>query len=234
MQALVATQDNVANNLANVSTPGFKALRAVYQGRYMAVDKSLAGRSCTGGGIGLSATMRDVSVGAIQPTGGPLDVAIDGPGFFVVEGLENQPMYTRNGRFHLNSNSELVTQAGWRLLDGDGRPIVVTGANPSIRDDGAVYAGGVEVGQLGLVEFENPGSLQSVGMSLYLAPEPAGEPIPATESRLAAEAVEMSNVNVVREMIRMMMGLRQYEAAYRAVRTIDESVDLAVNRVPAQ
>jgi len=233
MRALVTTQDNVANNLANVSTPGFKALRAIYQGRYMAVDKALVGRSCTGGGVGLSATMRDISVGSIQPTGGPLDAAIDGPGFFVVEGLENEPMYTRNGRFHLNSDSELVTQAGWRLLDGDGQTIEVTGANPSIRDDGTVYADGAEVGRLGLVEFENPGSLQSVGMSLYIAPAAAGAPTPATQPRLAVKAIEMSNVNVVREMIRMMMGLRQYEAAYRAVRIIDESIDLAVNKVPA-
>ncbi len=234
MRALVATQDNVANNLANVSTPGFKAMRAVYQGRYMAIDNSSAGKSSSGGGVGLSATIRNISVGAIQPTGGPLDAAIDGPGFFVLKGLQDEPMYTRNGRFHINGNSELVTQAGWRVLDSGGAPIQVTGTNPLIRDDGTIYADGVEVAQLGLVEFENPESLQSVGMSLYMAPAAAGAPTPATQSRLAAEAIEMSNVNVVHEMIRMMMGLRQYEAAYRAVRIIDESVDLAVNRLPAQ
>jgi flagellar basal body rod protein FlgG len=233
MQALVTTQDNIANNLANVSTPGFRAQRGVCHGRYMAVDKSLSGRSCRGGGVGMTATTRDTSAGGIQPTGGSLDAAIDGPGFFVVEGPENQPMYTRNGRCHLNSNSELVTQAGWRLLDVDGSPIQVTGTNCSIRDDGTIYADGVEVAQLGLVEFENPVALQSVGASLYMAPPPAGAPTPATQSRLKAKAVEMSNVSAVREMVRMMMGLRQYEAAHRAVRIIDESINLAVNKVPA-
>jgi flagellar basal body rod protein FlgG len=200
----------------------------------MAIDDSSAGRSSSGGGVGLSGTVRNISVGSIQPTGGRLDAAIDGPGFFMVQGLQEEPMYTRNGRFHINGDSELVTQAGWRVLGSGGAPIQVTGANPLIRDDGTIYADDAEVARLGLGEFENPGSLQSVGMSLYIAPPAAGAPTPATQSRLAAEAVEMSNVNVVREMIRMMMGLRQYEAAHQAVRIIDQSVNLVVNRVPAQ
>ncbi len=233
MQALIATQDTVANNLANVNTPGFKGHRAVYYGRYMYVDSRMPDRGCTGGGVRLSGTARDLSAGAIQPTGGRLDVAIDGPGFFVVEGVQGERMYTRNGRFQLNSNSELVTQAGWRVLGEDGRPIVVTGANPVIRSNGAVYADDVEVGRLQVVEFAEPAMLESLGMSLYAAPAAAGQPTAATESRLKAEAIEMSNVNVVREMINMMIGLRQYEAAYRAVRIIDDSVNLAVNRVPA-
>jgi len=233
MQALVATQDNVANNLANVNTPGFKSLRAVYHGHYMDIARNAAGRSCTGGGVTLSGVVKDLSVGSVQPTGGPLDVAIDGPGFFVVEGPQQQPLYTRNGRFTLNSNSELVTQSGSRVLGPDGRPIVVTGANPSIRPDGTVFADDVRAGQLDLVEFENPNLLELLGMSLYAAPESAGEPTAATETRLAPESLEMSNVNVVSEIVRMMMGLRQYEAAYRAVRIIDESVNLAVNRVPS-
>jgi len=233
MQALVATQDTIANNLANVNTPGFKSLRAVYRGHYMNIARKVSGRSCTGGGVTLSGVAKNLTVGSIQPTGGPLDVAIDGPGFFVVEGPQDEPLYTRNGRFTLNSNSELVTQTGWRVLDTDGRPIVVTGSNPSIRSDGTVFAGGSEVGRLGLVEFESPHMLELMGMSLYAASPSAGEPTAATESRLAPKALEMSNVNVVGEMIRMMMGLRQYEAAYRAVRIIDESVNLAVNKVPS-
>jgi len=233
MRALVTTQDNVANNLANVSTPGFKSLREVYQGRQMGINTRAWGRGCIGGGVALSAVQKDLSSGAIQPTGGPLDVAIDGPGFFVVEGLQGESMYTRNGRFHLNRDSELVTQAGWRILDPDGRPIVVRGADVSIRNDGSVFADGVEMGRLDLVEFERPGMVRPVGMSLYMATEDAGGPFAAAESTLAPKAVEMSNVNVVREMIRMMMGLRQYEAAYRAIRIIDESVNLVVNRVPA-
>lgn len=235
MRALTTTQDTVANNLSNINTPGFKTGHASYKGFYIdgISDRMMPGKSTRGGGVVLASIGKDMGLGAVQMTGSALDVAIDGPGFFVVNGPDDQQLYTRNGRFELNSVSQLVTQAGWPVLAENGRPLMVTGANPKIESDGSVHAGGAEIGRIKITEFEKPGLLESIGMSLYSAPTSAGEPLPAAESRLAPKSLEMSNVNVVRETIKMVMGLRQYEAAQRAIRVIDDSLNLAVNKVPS-
>jgi flagellar basal-body rod protein FlgF len=235
MRALVSTQDTVANNLANVNTPGFKSAQVSYQGTYIdaRLDKTMPGKSSSGGGVYLATIGKDMGNGALQTTGSALDVAIDGPGFFAVDGPEGQLLYTRNGRFGLNSQSELVTQAGRRVMNNNGRPIVVEGSNPEIRANGSVWAGGTEVDRLMISEFESPGMLASIGMSLYSAPDTAGAPMSAAEPRLATKSLEMSNVNVIRETIKMVMGMRQYEAAQRAIRMIDDTLNLTVNKVPS-
>ncbi len=235
MRALINTQDTVANNLANVDTPAFKSSRATYKGFYIdtSANKNMLGNVSSGGGVELAAITKDMTAGGLQTTGEALDVAIDGPGFFAVNGPNGQVLYTRNGRFGLNSRSELVTQAGWQVLNQNGQPIQVTGADPKIQEDGSIWADGAEFDRLMVVEFDKPRQLESIGMSLYSAPKQAGAPVPATSSRLAPGMLEISNVNVIREMVRMVMGMRQYEAAQRAIRVIDDSLNLAVNKVPS-
>ena len=140
MRALVTTQDTVANNLANVNTPAFKTSQASYRGFYIdpTRDDRMPGKTSSGGGVALATIGKDMTAGGLQTTGGALDAAIDGPGFFAVYGPDGELLYTRNGRFGLNSRSELVTQAGWQVVNEGGRPIAVEGANPEIWADGSI------------------------------------------------------------------------------------------------
>jgi flagellar basal-body rod protein FlgF len=209
----------VANNIANLNTTGYKSDGSIFQeflmpvarsGRFQPADQRLSF-------VQDRATWHNFSTGATRPTGNPLDLAIDGDAFLVVQTARGE-RYTRNGALQISSTGELVTSAGDRVL-GDGGPIQFqnTDNNIAINRDGTITVreGGnansnSSRGKLRLVRFAQVQQLLKEGSSLFRAPEGVA-PQPADLSvRVVQGSIEQSNVNSVIEMARMVELTRTY------------------------
>ncbi|EGO64072.1 flagellar basal-body rod protein FlgF [Acetonema longum] len=231
--------DVTANNLANANTTGYKKDVAVNKDFASLLIKRIndgqeenIGRLGVGVQVDEVVTMHDM--GVTRVTGNPLDLAIEGKGFFAVE-TPTGVCYTRNGNFTRDSLGQLVTQDGYRVL-GQGGAIqldgsTIIGQNGSVRvtltDDDQAEA--IEVGQLQFVEFDNEKQLRKIGDSLYVY---EGEQPPAQASGIIQQGMlEGSNVNVVTEMVNMITGYRAYEISAKVVQTHDTLLDKAANEV---
>ena len=211
--------DVVANNVANLNTNGFKADNSLFEEYLMPVARenrfNLADRQVSF--VNDRGTWRDQQQGGIQVTGNPLDVAIDGPGYLVVQ-TQGGERYTRNGALQVNAQGQLVTADGLPVL-GDNGPITFqpTDRNVAISSDGRVSvlegtATNVESlrGTLRMARFANPQQLQKEGNNLFSAP--AGVAATAdTTPRLLQGSIEKSNVNGVIEISRMIQISRAYQ-----------------------
>jgi flagellar basal-body rod protein FlgF len=208
----------VSNNVANLSTTGYKADNSAFSEFLMpgAHSDQFSGPDRRPSFVQDRATWHDFSQGPFQQTGGPLDVAIDGEGFFAVQ-TQRGERYTRNGGFQISNTGEIVTSAGDRVL-GESGPIVL---QPTDRDIVVTSDGTVKVreglsltsdstrGKLRLVTFANPQSLQKDGTSMFAAP--AGIlPQPAQKISIAHGVLEKSNVRSVLEMSRLIEITRKY------------------------
>jgi flagellar basal-body rod protein FlgF len=210
--------DIVANNIANVNTTGFKADGAVFSeylqngassDRFQGADRRISF-------VQDRQTWHDVTQGAIQSTGSPLDVAIDGNAYFVVQTARGE-RYTRNGSFQINGEGQLVTSAGEPVL-GDGGPIVFANGDNgiTINPDGTVRVqegtSGTDGGRgrVRLASFANPQLLRKDGGSTYVAPEGVQPEAPAAGVRILQGSIEKSNVRPVVEMARMIELSRAY------------------------
>jgi flagellar basal-body rod protein FlgF len=210
--------DVVANNVANIDTTGFKADKAAFTEFLMpgARDEEFAGKDRRISFVEDRATWIDFSPGAMQRTGNPLDVAIDGKGYFVVQTPRGQ-RYTRNGALGINAAGQLVTSNGDQVLGTNG-PIIL---QPTDRDVIISPTGIVSVrdgqgtnsaqrGQLQLVSFDGQQKLQKDGASTFMAP-PDLTPTPApTNTRVMQGVLEKSNVQPIVEMARMIEITRSY------------------------
>lgn len=217
--ALHRELDVVANNVANLNTTGFKGDGSIFQEylmpgasapQFQGVDRRLSY-------VQDRATWHDFSPGPVQQTGNPLDVAIDGDAFLVVQTARGE-RYTRNGALQINAQGELVTSAGDRVM-GDGGPIqfqntdrdISISADGSIRvREGANTNSDSARGKLRLVRFDQVQSLKKDGSSLFAAPQGV-TPLPAPATvRVVQGAIEQSNVRGVVEMARMIEVTRTY------------------------
>lgn len=205
----------VANNLANLQTSGFKRDVPLFrmvapspqQGNLLPPELVY---------VAFEGIQIDLGPGPIQHTGVPLDLAIDGPGFFVVQGPEG-PRYTRAGHFQMDAGGQVVTPDGLPLL-GEGGPIVIPpGREVTIDPEGRVLVDGVEVDRLRIVELD-PETLQKEGEGLFRG---EGER-PAEGYRILQGALEGSNVDPFREMVQMIEALRGFEAYRKALNTLDD------------
>jgi len=250
MNAQQANIDNVAHNLANVNTTGFKKSRIEFEDLvYQEIRAAGSSASATteapvGLEIGLGtravATARDFSAGNMRTTSAPLDVAIEGGGFFKVSMPNGTTAYTRSGTFHLDAQGVIVTSEGYPI---DPQITVPSNATSvSISKDGivsAVVAGQAASQQLGTLEiasFSNPAGLSPLGGNLFATTSASGEPesgAPGTDARgtLAQGFVEDSNVSVVEEMVNMIIAQRAYEANSRVVKAADEMLSQVNNLV---
>lgn len=211
--------DHVTHNLANANTPGFKA-------EYL----HFARKSRNDGLAPESGQMAvNFAPGMLHETGNPLDTALRGDGFFAVETGRGDRAYTRQGNFTLDENGYLVTAAGDRVLGASG-PIQVEGDRISIDDQGRVISDGDESGRLLIVRFEYPQMLQRKGSGLFANPGNAGE-MPVDDPRLKSGSLEISNVNVVREMVAMIDIQRNFEAYQKVIHTMADQDKLSVSRV---
>jgi flagellar basal-body rod protein FlgF len=220
--------DTAANNLANMNTTGFKADTLVThlhtENPARSEEKPHDIRF-----VRDVALARDMGQGAITRTGNPLDVALEGAGFFTVQGPSGLA-YTRDGAFQTSAAGQLQTKDGFSVLNAQGRPIVfdAQGGEISIGADGQIRIGEAVVGQLGIATFPRPGSLEKVGDNLFTA---SGQAPGAFEGRLVQGALETSNVRPVVELTRLMEISRAYESAARMVRQGDELRQRAVDRL---
>jgi flagellar basal-body rod protein FlgF len=216
--ALSHQLDIVANNVANIDTSGFKADNAAFSAYLMpgASDAQFSGKDRRVSFVEDRASWIDFSPGAIQHTGNPLDVAIDGKGYFAVQTPRGE-RYTRNGSFAINASGQLVTSDGDQVL-GNGGPITLqpTDHNITISRTGILTvrdgAGttSAQRGQLQVVNFDNPRALQKDGGSTFMAPPSVtANPAPAG-TRVVQGALEKSNVRAVAEMARMIQITRSY------------------------
>jgi len=250
MEAQQLNIDTIAHNLANINTSGFKQRRTQFQDLLYQNERN-AGASNTasteipvGLQIGLGtkpvATEMIFTQGDFSSTKNPLDLVIEGQGFFQVRLANGQLAYTRSGNFHLNREGSVVTADG-DLLDPQ-ITIPQDQVGVSIGADGTVtvmQAGQTQPQQVGRIEialFQNPAGLMSTGKNLFLPTQASGEPITGTPGEdglgtLLSGFVEQSNVSVVEEMVNMIVSQRAYEANSKVIRTADDMFSQANNVV---
>jgi len=207
----------IANNIANIDTTGFKADNASFS-QFLtsgARDGQFSGKDQRVSFVQDRGTWRDMSAGAVERTGNPLDLAVDGKGFFVLQTPRGQ-RYTRNGSFSINATGQLVTSQGDQVL-GTAGPITLQSNDHDVNvsSNGIITvrdSTGTESprGQVQIVDFDKPGLLQKDGASTFAAPASLN-PGPATPAtRLVQGALEKSNVHAVAEMARMIEITRSY------------------------
>jgi flagellar basal-body rod protein FlgF len=224
--ALVArTQalDTIANNLANASTIGYRAEKTVFSS--VLADAGSAGGSALDRAINrygvLGDTALDQSQGALQKTGNELDVAIQGPGYFVVQ-TANGEVYSRNGSFQVSGKGELVTQNGDAVM-GDGGVITMQRGKVSISPDGTISTNGAVTGKLHIVEFPAGTKLASKGENYYSAPPDTAQE--ATASDIRQGFLESSNVNPIMGMVQLVEAQRSAEMMQHAMAMFNTEID---------
>lgn len=225
----------LANNLANVSTPGFKRDFAVFQARHTeAIEQGKATpgsrtRDDIGGGLRLHETVTDFSTGTLQPTGNPSDVAIDGPGFFVVS-KDGDQFLTKAGNFHFAADGRLLSEQGHQVLASDRQPIAINPALPwEFKSTGVLSQGSQQI-PLAIVKPQSIGDLAKAGENLF-SPLADVTDVPANARRIAAGFVEQSSVQPALEMMELIETSRVYEANVRMIQTQDQLLSALVNRV---
>ena len=207
--------DIVANNLANGSTNGFKAVQATFK---ELMDEAREGsKNETQRHVILDSTYTDFTQGPLNHTHNNMDVAIQGPGFFVVDTPEGA-QYTRNGAFMLNEKRELVTVGGHVVQGTSGTIEIPEGAMININQSGAVTSGTLEIGKIRVVQFDEPQNLRRFGHNLYSAPEGV-EAKDLELVNIQTGAIERSNVNMIREMTALIKVSRSYEAFNKVIST---------------
>ncbi len=166
----------------------------------------------------------DFSTGPMQQTGRPLDIAIEGDGFFVVEG-PGGPLYTRNGSFHADALGRIVTVDNLPLQGTTGAltlPADASSESITILNDGQIFADQTSVGQLRIVSVQNPQDLIQMGETLYAATASSG--IEDADVKLSQGMLEASNVTAVAELVNLIVATRQYEAAQKTLTAIDTAI----------
>jgi len=241
MDAQQTQMDVISNNLANVSTSGFKRSRAVFEDLlYQTIRQPGASSSQqtqlptglqVGTGVRPVATARVFTQGALQQTGNSLDVAVNGQGFLQVQMPDGTTGYTRDGSLHMDHQGQIVTSNGFPILPAITIP---PGAQTiTIGQDGIVsvtLAGAVaptQAGSLQLTNFVNAAGLQAIGQNLYTETAASGTPNAGTPGTnglglLSQGYVETSNVNVVEELVSMIQTQRAYEINSKAIQTSDQ------------
>ncbi|MBN2207874.1 MAG: flagellar basal-body rod protein FlgF [Candidatus Coatesbacteria bacterium] len=224
-----------SNNLANVNTVGFKKDTPFFRilthevprsGSSAAYDPQRASCVVVGG------TVTDFSQGPLRQTDNPLDFAIQGDGFFVVN-LGDKQGYTRAGTFKIGPGGEIVDQNGFPVQAGQGGLAVSEGAEILVDSNGEVFADGNSVGRLRLVTFQDKSVLNKAGANIWVAKTDEFQPQDATDAEVHQGFLESSNANVIEEMVSMIEGMRLFESHQKSIRSLlDDTVGKTINTLP--
>ncbi len=233
--------DVISNNLANVSTNGFKRSRAVFEdllyqtlrqpGAQQTQQNQISSGLQIGTGVRPIATERVYSQGNLQQTGNSLDLAVQGNGFFQVERPDGTIGYTRDGSFQLDNEGNVVTPSGYLLADNINIPAdavsITVGKDGTVSVLQAGEIAPIEVGAIQLATFVNPGGLQAAGENLFLETASSGvanvlQPGQEGAGVINQGYVETSNVNVAEELVSMIVTQRAYELNSRVIQTSDQ------------
>ncbi|MEM7046658.1 MAG: flagellar basal-body rod protein FlgF [Pseudomonadota bacterium] len=208
--------DVIAHNIANMNTTGYKKRKMVFSEFLVQAQRPFVDRDVREyKSVIDERTIRDVEDGTHLETGNPFDLALSGTGFFKVA-YNNGVAYTRAGNFALNANNELTTIGGRQVLSGGDQPILIPqGAQDiSITQSGQLFADGLAVGQLEIVQFDDLQDMESIGDSLMITTQ---EEQPAPDAVVRQGKLEQSNVNPILEMTRMIDTLRTFQANQKMI-----------------
>ncbi len=240
----------ISNNLANVNTSGYKQSRGVFQDLMYQNVRQVGGQSTQntqlptglmlGSGVSLVATEKVFTQGNISQTGNPLDMAIQGRGFFQVQMPDGSVSYSRDGTFHLDSQGQVVTSSGYPLSPAitvpSGATSITIGSDGTVSAQLQGSASPTQIGTVQLADFVNPAGLEPRGENLYLESASSGAPQTGTPGltglgTISQGSVETSNVNVVEELVNMIEAQRAYEMNSKAISTIDQMLQYASNNL---
>ncbi|MFY9561132.1 MAG: flagellar basal-body rod protein FlgG [Terriglobales bacterium] len=242
MQAQQFNLDTIANNLANASTAGFRRRRLqfqdlIYQNMVMPGAASTQQTTVAAGlqiGLGSRSSASEIIQlqGDLSATGNPLDLTIEGQGFFQVQLPTGETAYSRSGAFHLDAQGNVVTSDGNPLEPSitipQGATSITVGSDGTVSATLAGQQAAQQVGNIQLALFANPGGLNSIGKNLFLATTASGDPVLGTPGgtdglgQIEQGYLEQSNVSVVDEFIQMIVAQRSYEANSRVVQAADQ------------
>ncbi len=225
MLAELTRQDQIANDLANASTPGYRGDTAAQQSFGSLMLSNRATGQIVGPlaqGVQIVGNTTDMTPAALKQTDEPLDIALDGAGFFTVQTPAGK-RYTRDGQLVIDPQGRLATATGFLVLDDKGRPFKVgTATALVIGSDGAVTSAGKAVARLGVVSLTNPVKQGDTLFAGTAAPRPAA-------TRVVQGSLEGSGVNPISAMVAMLTSLRAFEAGQKAVQTIDETLQKGIS-----
>jgi flagellar basal-body rod protein FlgG len=240
----------VSNNIANVSTTGFKRERAVFEdllyqnisqvGASSTQDTQLPSGFSIGTGVRVVATEKLHSQGNLTNTGNPLDLAVQGKGFFQILMPDGSLAYTRDGSFQVNQDGQLVTSSGYQVQPAitvpEGAQSVTVGSDGTVSVLLPGSAAATQVGSLQLSNFINPAGLQAIGQNLLLESGASGAPQTGTPGlnglgTLLQGSVESSNVNIAEELVNMIETQRAYEMNSKAIQSADQMLQFVTNNL---
>jgi flagellar basal-body rod protein FlgG len=240
----------VSNNIANVNTTGFKRERAVFEdllyqnisqvGASSTQDTQLPSGFSIGTGVRVVATEKLHSQGNLSNTGNPLDMAVQGKGFFQVLMPDGSLAYTRDGSFQVNQDGQLVTSSGYQVQPAitvpEGAQSVTVGSDGTVSVLLPGSTAATQVGSLQLTNFINPAGLQAIGQNLLLESGSSGAPQTGTPGlnglgTLLQGSVESSNVNIAEELVNMIETQRAYEMNSKAIQSADQMLQFVTNNL---
>lgn len=248
MYAQKLNVDNITNNLANVNTTGFKKAKLEFQDVLYEIMRMAGATSKVGFQVPVElqigygarpvATQRIFSQGTLLNTGNPLDLAIDGDGFFLITLPDGTEAFTRDGALKLSRDGELVTSDGYLLaaaltissaaveifIGVDGTATVLNAGETEV----------IDIGQITLVKFLNPAGLSAIGGNLYVQTTASGDYIEGIAGldglgQIQSGFLEMSNVETVEEMVNLIIAQRAYEINSKGIQTAEEMMQIANN-----
>ncbi|MDR2577521.1 MAG: flagellar basal-body rod protein FlgF [Chitinispirillales bacterium] len=229
MVALAQKQDQIANNLANVNTTGFKQ-SGLFTAAYQNLLKNDDDRVFANREFKVDQVYVDHTQGTMRRTGDDLDLCIQGSGFFKI--MANDGVrYTRNGNFSIDNMGLLVTDDGSKVMGTEGFIRVEPNEKITITDSGEVIQNGYSKGFLKIVDFQKPYELRRCGNSRFAPINVDAVELKSEGFLLRQGYLEASNVDMIRNMVQMISAHRNYEADQKALHAQDETLDKAVNQI---
>jgi flagellar basal-body rod protein FlgF len=227
--AALSRLDVISNNLANVNTPGYKKDKMSFEGLLAgSVNPPAVPQGKTADPILQKENVYiDYAAGPITQSGNPLDLALDGDGFFAVTTPEGTA-YTRQGNFHPAADGTLVTADGYPVQGVGGTAIRIQGSHVEIDAKGAVMVDAAEAGTISVVDFEKPYVLKKIGSALFIPTDPQAAPT-ATKSQVLQGHLEGSNVDSISEMVQLIETNRYFEACSKVIKGFDDMAAKAAN-----
>lgn len=247
--------DTIANNVANANTPGFKKDQLVFKEHLTALDSGVEGTDMSGkewkpsdfyhshgaekGFVKVDGSYTDFTQGQLRPTQNPLDLALSGKGFFEVL-TPNGVRYTRRGTFTIAKDGSLVTNTGFPVLaksQNENVPPTTRKINigssgqVSVTFNGDIYQKGEKIGELSVVEFNDPNALRKEGTSLFINQNEENQMQLADQTAVRQGFVEESNVNALSEMSSLIKATRNFESIQRAMKAYDSIAQKGVNEI---
>ena len=219
----------IANDMANIDTPGYQGTRVGFEDLLYSSAGSASGSPNIATGAGSASTIigRSDAQGAIQNTGRSLDVAIQGPGYLQVRRNDGSIGLTRNGSLELNAQGEVTNQEGNPLVPSLKLPKGTDASSIKIEPNGQVISGSQTIGKIALVNVPAPDQLQADGNSMFSVTAGSGPTRPATGSTLQQGALEGSNVDLAQDMTAMITAQRGYDMASKAIQYQDQMLQIA-------